>query len=104
VPVVNTDVDFSGVNVVQPRPRFELGASLPAFRASALPVSAVAPKRPCPAAAAHAGFGLGQHLGMAAAGLPQACPANGQQYAYTTRTIAATGAGDLGPHPAREPV
>jgi hypothetical protein len=109
VPVVNTtistEVDFGTVDVaVQPRPRFELGASLSAFGATAMSVSAVAPKRPCTAAAASAVSGLGQHLGQAPAGLPKACPASGQQFAYTTRTIAVTGAGDLGPHPAREPV
>ncbi len=85
----------------KPLPRFGLGACLPVPMAAAAPASkgAVAFRRP-PAPVA----GTGLHLALTVSGQSAARAASDQQSAYNTTLTIADGAGDLGPHPPREPV
>lgn len=89
-------------NAAQPRPRFGMGACLPALVPAATPAGkrAVAIARPRTERAV--GF-AGQHPVLAAAGQATGTQLGSEQPAYTT-LISATGDGALGPHPAREPV
>jgi len=91
--------------VTLPRLRSGLGAFLCALPAAAMPATdgTAAALRPCSGAAATASLDLGRRPAVAAYGHSQGYQASGKQFAYTTLTIA-SGAGDLGPHPAREPV
>jgi len=99
--------EMTSVELTQkPLPRFGMGACLRVPEAAAKSASqGVAYRRPSAARTAPvAGFGL--HSGSAANG----SAANGsaavsdQQSAYNKTLTIADGAGDLGPHPAREPV
>ena len=85
----------------KPLPRFGLGACLPVPMAAAAPASkgAVAFRRP-PAPVA----GTALHLALTVSGQSAARAASDQQSAYNTTLTIADGAGDLGPHPPREPV
>ena len=95
----------------KPLPRFGLGACLPVPMAAATPASkgAVAFRRP-PAPVA----GMGLHFALTVSGqavhgtaksnAAKSNAASDQQSAYNTTLTIADGAGDLGPHPPREPV
>jgi hypothetical protein len=90
----------------KPLPRFGLGACLPVPMAAAAPASkgAVAFRRP-PAPVA----GTGLHFALTVSGqavrsAAKSNAASDQQSAYNTTLTIADGAGDLGPHPPREPV
>ena len=97
------------VETHKPLPRFGLGACLPTLPAAAKPVSkgAVASRRP--SARTASGAELGQHFALTASGQPVGAAAGSsaasdQQSAYNMTLTIAFGAGDLGPHPVREPV
>jgi hypothetical protein len=124
VPVVlNMNSNFEVAPVVdaqKPLPRFGLGACLPVLQ-TAVPEAAaplangvVAFQRPSTARTAPSA-GFGQHLGLTVSGQHTSGVASGsaansgiaasdQQSAYNKTLTIADGAGDLGPHPAREPV
>jgi hypothetical protein len=117
--VLNMNSNFEVAPVLdaqKPLPRFGLGACLPVPEAAAPFASngVVAFQRPSTAwTAPSAGFG--QHLGLTVSGQHTSGVASGsaasngiaasdQQSAYNKTLTIADGAGDLGPHPAREPV
>jgi hypothetical protein len=110
VPVVLNMISYTETSMgllsvdetAMPRPRFGLGACLPALAPAATPASksAVAVLRPRTGRTASV---VGQHSGLAAAGQAVQPPLNDRQFTYTT-LISATGAGELGSHPARDPV
>jgi hypothetical protein len=115
VPVVlNMNSNFEVAQ--KPLPRFGLGACLPVPQAAAPLASsgAVAFQRPSTARTAPSA-GFGQHFGLTVSGQPTSGVASGsaadhgiaasvRQSAYNKTLTIADGAGDLGPHPAREPV
>ena len=97
-----SDFEMTPVEMTQkPLPRFGLGACLPVPEAAATPASkgAVAYRRPSAPVA-----GAGLHFALTVSGQAAARAASDQQSAYNTTLTIADGAGDLGPHPAREPV
>jgi len=130
VPVVLNTISNLEVTPVEyaqkPLPRFGLGACLPVLQ-TATPET-TAPRAAAPAANGVVAFqrpstartapsaGFGQHLGLTVSGRPTSGVASGsahsmngiaasdQQSAYNKTLTIADGAGDLGPHPAREPV
>jgi hypothetical protein len=110
VPVVLNMISSSETTSVEltqkPLPRFGMGACLRVPEAAATSASqGVAYKRPSAARTAPvAGFGL--HSGLTVSGQPggSAAASDDQQSAYNKTLTIADGAGDLGPHPAREPV
>jgi hypothetical protein len=89
---------------MKPRPRLGVGAFLRALTGAATPASrsAVASARPRTSAAASV-IEQGQKCALTALGQAASQQTNRKQFAHMTRTFA-YGAGDLGPHPAREPV
>jgi hypothetical protein len=129
VPVVlNTNSNFEIAPVwdapvwdaQKPLPRFGLGACLLPVPQAAAPVAngVVAFQRPSTARTAPSA-GFGQHYGLTVSGrrtsgavggsaanhmAANGIAASDKQSAYNTTLTIADGAGDLGPHPAREPV
>jgi hypothetical protein len=120
VPVVlNMNSNFEVAPVLdaqKPLPRYGLGACLPVPEAVAPLASngVVAFQRPSTARTAPSA-GFGQHLGLTVSGQRTPGAASGsaadngiaasdKQSAYNMTLTIADGAGDLGPHPAREPV
>jgi hypothetical protein len=109
VPVVLnmiSDLEMTPVETTQkPLPRFGMGACLPVSRTAASPASqgAIAYRRPSDAWAAPA-TGMGQRFALTVSGQAVGSAASDQQSAYNKTLTIAEGAGDLGPHPAREPV
>jgi hypothetical protein len=104
----------------KPLPRFGPGACLLPVPQAAAPLAngVVAFQRPSTARTAPSA-GFGQHCGLTVSGRPASGVAGGsaaadlaangiaasdQQSAYNKTLTIADGAGDLGPHPAREPV
>lgn len=111
VPVVLnmiSDLEMTPVETTQkPLPRFGMGACLPKPRTAATHAgqSAVAVKRP--SAWAAPATGMGQRPGLTVSGRVVGSAGSAfsnQQSAYNKTLTIADGAGDLGPHPVREPV
>jgi hypothetical protein len=115
VPVVLnmiSDFEMTPVEMTQkPLPRFGLGACLLVPDAAATPASKGTGAFGRPSAPV---AGLGQHSALTVSGqaasaakgaAAKGSAASDQQSAYNNMTLTiAEGAGDLGPHPAREPV
>ncbi len=101
-----SDLEMTPVETTQkPLPRFGMGAFLPVPRTAASP-AAVAFQRPSAACAAPA-TGMGQHFALTVSGRVVGSAGSAfsnQQSAYNKTLTIADGAGDLGPHPVREPV
>jgi hypothetical protein len=97
---------------VRPLPRFGLGACPVALVATTAIKSAVATPRPRTCTAAAADQFVGQHAALAAIGAIAGAAGRGAgmakrpsaAQAVHTTLISAYGDGELGPHPAREPV
>jgi hypothetical protein len=88
---------------MKPRTRLGMGACLPALAGSATPASEGAVVFARPRTDSFAGFTeMGQLPVLAAANQAAGHQTTRKQCAYKTPTIAG-GAGDLGPHPVREP-
>ena len=107
-----SDFEMTPVEMTQkPLPRFGLGACLPVPNAAATPASKGTGAFGRPSAPV-AGFGQhsaltvsGQAASAAKGAAAKGSAASDQQSAYNNMTLTiAEGAGDLGPHPAREPV
>ena len=97
---------------VKPLPRFGVGACPRALAATTAIKSAVATPRPRTCTAAAADQFVGQHAALAATGVTAGVASwgtgmakrpNAAQAVHTT-LISAYGDGEMGPHPAREPV
>jgi hypothetical protein len=86
------------------KPRTRMGAFLPALAGSATPAGRTAVCIARPRTGSAASFTeTGQHPVLAATDQAVSYQSSRKQCAYMTPTIA-LGAGDLGPHPVREPV
>jgi hypothetical protein len=108
VPVVLITIANAEIALPQiaqkPSTRIDLGASLPALMSAPASAAkcAVVLARPRNAEAVRTDQ-CGQSAAPAVSGKGLAYQLGSQKFAHTTLTIA-DGAGDLGPHPAREPV
>ncbi len=105
-----SNLEMTPVEMTQkPLPRFGLGACLPMAAATPASKRTGAFGRPSAPVA-----GLGQHLALTVSGqaarraarsdAASGIAASDQQSAYNMTLTVAEGAGDLGPHPSREPV